>query len=72
MPYRLGIDVLNEGLEKARRDEYWLMYCCAYPHMTQDNFEQFSTWYESIVRPAPKQSKEDIMNRVAQIIAMTL
>lgn len=72
MPWRVGKEIVSKGAEETRRKEYWLMYCCMYPHMTSENFQQFSTWYDSLTHPEPKKTKEEIMNTVESIINMTV
>lgn len=72
LPWREGIEIIKEGRERTQRNEFWLMYCNMYPRMTEDNFQTFEDWYESLKKTLPEpQSVEDILASVNDIINMT-
>lgn len=71
MNWREGLELVSEGIKESQRREFWLMYCSAYPHMTQDNFQTFTDWYGQIEQPKEtKMTKDEIMSKVESILAM--
>lgn len=73
MPWRIGLELVEAGAEKSRRNEYWMLYCSTYPHMDSETFQGFEEWYSGIVNraAASTKSKEEIMENVKNIIDMT-
>lgn len=66
------MEIITEGAKKSKRDEYWMLYCSMYPHMTEDSFESFDSWYDRINAPkiSVKKSKDEIMSDVERILRM--
>ena len=73
LPWREGVEVVNEGRERTQRDRFWLMYCSMYPNMSQESFIDFDTWYEGLKRPpVPEKTADEIVADANRIIGMTI
>lgn len=72
LDYDYGFNIIIAGLEDARKEKYWQLYCNLYPLMNEQTFISFENFVKEMTKaPEPKHTKEQILNKVEGILNMS-
>lgn len=67
---KLVTKLLIKALDKKEERKAWEMWLAKYPDMTKETFIPFSEYYTKLTSPMKIESKEEILNKVYDIIKM--
>lgn len=67
LPWRAGLNLLSKAAENHRKETLFTVWANCYPNMSEENWISFETFVKQN-EPQQKQSKEQIMSNVADII----
>ncbi|MDW7673784.1 MAG: hypothetical protein SCK28_04520 [Bacillota bacterium] len=78
MPWKEGLEIINNAFEQKEKDKAWQMWLAIYPHMVVPQplsqspalkFKPFSKFYEQQKNPVvkSKMSKEEIIDKYTKL-----